>query len=402
MEITLSIKGQELKILGKQPNLYHGSIGVLYIKFCDVNFDASLVKTVRFKTDKSDWYTADVIDGRVRVPCEVISVGGFDVAVGGYDTKDGELLRFLPTNSVHIDVSENGYGEPDAPLLTEETRESIIAKLDKKADTEFIKQLLPKRTVNGTVIRISDHIKCIEVPGYKVFGNSIQNDRPTPKAPVKICSSGEQVTDARDEHYGKYHFTIQTDEEKYNVYLDKPLMSVENSVDYIDFETKQAVSWVGEIRLTGSERIYPYSQTGKYKGFAIECLPFDCMRAPGMCNYYNVSRDEKKDQDSIWIGVGNKIVYFINNSFFDENAEDYGAENFGLHISESYKNGNPVTIYYQLPAPRIDTIELPTIMMSDDDDIQISTDKTMGGSVELTYYQDINKVIADLKSAHSA
>ncbi|MBS7297816.1 MAG: hypothetical protein KIG65_01905, partial [Eubacteriales bacterium] len=204
MEITLSIKGQELKILGKQPNLYHGSIGVLYIKFCDVNFDTTLVKTVRFKTEESDWYTADVVDGRVRVPHEVIVVGGFDVAVGGYETADGELLRFLPTNSVHIDVFENGYGEPDSPLETEGEPESFITKLygkiDKKADLEYVKSLIPINVVEGEFVSLTDYADSCGISGYRIFGNSVQDTR-SGKNVFDIYSFAEEINKTAKKGY---------------------------------------------------------------------------------------------------------------------------------------------------------------------------------------------------------
>ena len=177
MEITLSIKGQELTILGTQPSLYHGSVGVLFVKFLDTKFDTSLIKTVRFKTAESDWYTADVIDGRVRVPHEVIVAGGFDIAVAGYDTEGGELQRFLPTNSVHIDVLENGFGDPDAPLTAEEDVESVIAKYEKKADMEFVERLIPRGCAKGEILEITDHLEDVEAPNYRIYGNSSQKTR---------------------------------------------------------------------------------------------------------------------------------------------------------------------------------------------------------------------------------
>ena len=129
MEIILCINGQQLE--ARYPKLYSGSIGVLYAKFAEVDFDNTLIKAVRFKTAYSDWYTADITDGAVRVPHEVIVQGGFDIALAGYEENNGELTKFLPTNSVHIEVMENGYGAPDAPLESEGKPESYAAQVDR-------------------------------------------------------------------------------------------------------------------------------------------------------------------------------------------------------------------------------------------------------------------------------
>ena len=129
MEITLFIRGQKLE--AHYPPLYSGSVGVLYARFAEIDFDKTLVKAVRFKTADSDWYTADIADGAVRVPHEVIVSGGFDIALAGYENADGKLARFLPTNSVHINVEENGYGDPDAPIESEGEPASYTAKIEK-------------------------------------------------------------------------------------------------------------------------------------------------------------------------------------------------------------------------------------------------------------------------------
>ena len=147
MEILLCIKGQQLE--AHYPKLYSGSVGALYAKFSEVDFDSTLIKAVRFKTDNGDWYTADIIDGIVRVPHEVIVPGGFDIALAGYEENNGELIKFLPTNSVHIDVSENGYGEPDAPLESEGNPESYVAQVQRLVSETAKEAELAKDTVES-------------------------------------------------------------------------------------------------------------------------------------------------------------------------------------------------------------------------------------------------------------
>lgn len=237
MEITLFIRGQKLE--AHYPPLYSGSVGVLYARFAEIDFDKTLVKAVRFKTADSDWYTADIADGAVRVPHEVIVSGGFDIALAGYENADGKLARFLPTNSIHINVEENGYGDPDAPIESEGEPASYTAKIEKltsdaaakadaamtelekkanasevydkdtadallggkvdkvggkglsandytdeekarlaaKADLSFVKKLIPKATVLGDTLEIADHLGDMEAANYRIYGNSTQASR---------------------------------------------------------------------------------------------------------------------------------------------------------------------------------------------------------------------------------
>ena len=269
MEITLFIRGQKLE--AHYPPLYSGSVGVLYARFAEIDFDKTLVKAVRFKTADSDWYTADIADGAVRVPHEVIVSGGFDIAIAGYENEDGKLARFLPTNSVHINVEENGYGDPDAPIESEGDPASYTAKIEKltsdaaakadaamaelekkanaaevydkdtadallggkvdkvsgkglsandytdeekaklaaKADLSFVKKLIPKATVRGKCVTVTDHAEGVPLADLKIYGNCIQDTVPAPQSPVKLQSVGELVTDKTSGHYGKYDIPIK-------------------------------------------------------------------------------------------------------------------------------------------------------------------------------------------------
>ncbi|MEE0944411.1 MAG: hypothetical protein UIM24_03045 [Clostridia bacterium] len=405
MEITLSIKGQELRVLGKQPNLYHGSIGVLYIKFCDLNFDASLVKTVRFKTKESDWYTADVVDGRVRVPYEVIVVGGFDIAVGGYDTCDGELLRFLPTNSVHIDIMENGYGEPDAPIETEGEPESVVAKLsgeiDKKADLEYVKSLIPTNTVDGEIISLTDCLCNSKVIGCTLYGNSIQYEIPDGSQYAEIYSVGDLVTDINDENYGKYKILIQLTNDnnemlfsKY-IYLDEPLRKTGKFCDYINLTEGKLVRRCRAVELDGTE-------AWKYiKDNGLEMLYF------GIGNQLSISRDAiicthfPAGYTGAWNTKGavghilNSSTNFIQPSFVFEEGT-YNIDTWKDFLSIQKQNETPVTIF----VPTTDVIELFDDLVEIDidvDNLTVTTISSIPANIELTYYQDINKKIAQLE-----
>ena len=78
-------------------------------------------------------------------------------------------------------------------------------ELDKKADKSAS---IPHTTVSGYPIALTDHLGGENVLDYKIYGNSVQNGTPTADAPVAIQSVGDLVTDTASEHYGKYDIPI--------------------------------------------------------------------------------------------------------------------------------------------------------------------------------------------------
>lgn len=452
MEINLSIRGQELRLLGRQPNLYHGSVGVLYIKFCDVNFDKSLIKTVRFKTAESDWYTQDIIDGRVRVPHEVIKVGGFDVAVGGYDTENGELVRFLPTNSVHIDIEENGYGEADAPLMLEGDSESVIGRLEKKADIEYVNELIPKRTAIGTTIELSDHIGNKSVVNCKIQGNSVQETRSGQNLfpafvknidygngnIVKVSNEGVIEIVKKADTLININTTIELEAGVYTLYSG---LEQGNDEIYIQLDCgtndtflcattiepiKQITHGGGKVRIvvfastsakTDGIKIYPQLLAGAFvKENLPEYEPFGKMPSEEFPSEIK-SVGEYLEKDKYKIPV---IV---------KNAKDDIQNEFPIYVKEPLRRLNNQYDYIDylnqcvvrnievldssgtislneslavLEEPIYEKIEFPQIVLPENDTVNVSVDTAVPADIELTYYQDINKVIAELKSVQSA
>ena len=499
MEITLCIRGQKLE--AHYPTLYSGSIGVLYARFAEVDFDKTLIKTVRFKTADSDWYTADITDGAALVPHEVIVDGGFDIALAGYDSEDGELTRFLPTNSVHIDVTENGFGDPDAPLKTEGDFESVIAKLDKmavkgalssednvfddlpagvyhlnagvtnapvdwggtlivsrseldernmvysdrifitgdaeynaekegvgfiyqatlygtagselgvdtpwydvtrkseidaeiekKADLSLVEKLIPKTTVKGETLEITDHLVDVEVVDYKVYGNSVQDGEPTLVTPIEIQSVGDLITDDTDANYGKYDISFASNNIMYHIYLNEPLCKIGDCADYIDFENQQVVRNVQRIVPTISDEIalYSYNYTN---GIAFRnVLKEGGTRIIGLCTHsskvYNTG-----SMGVVWCGANsNTTIYWIG-----------VLDLLGLTTVDEFKEWMTTQICrFEVICKRItpvyEPVKIAKLTISERNIAHIGTSTEIPGTIELTYYQDINKKLAELQS----
>lgn len=50
--------------------------------------------------------------------------------------------------------------------------------------------------------------KLMNLRGYRVYGNSVQDGTPTPETPIEIQSVGDLVTDEASEYYGKYDVPV--------------------------------------------------------------------------------------------------------------------------------------------------------------------------------------------------
>lgn len=166
MQILLKVCGQSLR--AEYPPLYHGSIGALEVclQSGDINdIDGLEIKTLRFTAGNKKRYFSDVKNGVAQVPREVIVPGGFDIALAGVDYTDGgKIEKFLPTNSVHIKVYRNGYGDIDEETVSETAPpnyfEEIRTEYNGKIDA-IEKQLSAKaetQSDSGTIIRTQTRI----------------------------------------------------------------------------------------------------------------------------------------------------------------------------------------------------------------------------------------------------
>lgn len=473
MEISLSIRGQELKLLGQQPNLYHGSVGVLYIKFCDVNFDKSLIKTVRFKTAESEWYTQEIIDGRVRVPHEVIKVGGFDVAVGGYDTENGELVRFLPTNSVHIDVLENGYGEPDAPMETEGEAKSVLAemydRIDKKADLEYVESLIPQRTQKGKFVTLTDHIGGCTVGNYRIFGNSVQETK-NGKNIFDVCSFAEEINKTITQNGYEIVWEQLDGRECLKVY-GLSVREAEYSAEFKD-NTRYCISFdylqvssksVDGVEYWGPSFMIVYTD-GSSERLIGDAQKFDLWRhlsfvtakdktvshikgGYGTGSAYTYIADwqieegtEETEYEPYWkmpsaefpseiksVGINTEdgrykipVTVKSDGKMTDEldiyidaplrkvnDICDYIDFSKGCVVRNVYVSDDSGTLDIErsfgiLPEPIYEDAELPLLCLPENDVVEISADMPVSADVEITYRQDINKIISELKESLSA
>ena len=86
-------------------------------------------------------------------------------------------------------------------------QEITNTEFEEKLDTLKSKSI-PHTTASGYPISLNDHLEGENAINYRIYGNSVQNGEPTAESPVEIQSVGTLVTDTTNEYYGKYDIPV--------------------------------------------------------------------------------------------------------------------------------------------------------------------------------------------------
>lgn len=115
-----------------------------------------------------------------------------------------ETLAELDTKANKATTLE-GYGITNAYTKTEvDEKDSAL-----KDDISDLKQKsIPHTTASGYPLTVTDHLEGESVINYQVYGNSVQDGTPTPETPIEIQSVGDLVTNTSSEYYGKYDVPV--------------------------------------------------------------------------------------------------------------------------------------------------------------------------------------------------
>ena len=222
---------------------------------------------------------------------------------------------------------------------------------------------------------------------YEPYGNM-----PSPEFPSEVQSVGDLVTDETSEYYGKYDVPITVNDETKHIYLDEPLRKIGDYADYIDFKNQKVIRQTTFRTFDGTEKFSSYSTA---KGFYYVNSDMKSQKfGYGYCNYY--LRIKAVKDVGIRFGVDNNSLYFCN---VYTDAEPLTVAGWKEKLSNWNANGNPLIVYYILDTPTEESITVPglTIPNSEVTNVLAGT-AIQPSSMDVTYYQDINKVITELKS----
>ena len=173
--------------------------------------------------------------------------------------------------------------------------------------------------------------------------------------------------------------------------------------DEIDLEREKYIERRWQKVFDGSEDWRIYSSS-RFKGYMIDgILPFSDSRRAGFCNMFTVS-ENTEIIESIWLGVGNSILYTVSNRFYDESLEDKGLANWKAFLAE---NPMKVMTYLDIPIERGLTPEeiaaykalrtySPTTVVSNDAGCHMETTYTADTKTYIdNKFAALNKTILD-------
>lgn len=158
--------------------------------------------------------------------------------------------------------------------------------------------------------------------------------------------------------------------------------------------------WITKLTLAGNEDWVIYGDSSYISFYTRNsCLPVSMNKREGLCEQLRVMTIGGKNLNSIWLGANNKVVYAIDNQFYDDTLEDKGLANWKAHLAES-----PFEIITYLDAPTWTPLPTATQQALNELTTYAGTTHltiTAGGppaGIAAEYVQDINVVIAELLS----
>ena len=259
--------------------------------------------------------------------------------------------------------------------------------------SKHLNNAVPHTTASGYPISLTDHLEGESVIDYKIYGNIVQDGTPTPDNPIEVQSVGNLVTDTSSEYYGKYDVPITVNDETKHIYLDEPLRKIGDYADYIDFKNQKVIRQTTFRTFDGTEKFGSYSTA---KGFSYVNSDMKSQKVgDGYCNYY--LRIIAISNVGIRFGISSNVLYFCNVYTDDKPLTVAGWKE---KLSNWNANGNPLIVYYILDTPTEESITVPDLTIPNSEVTNVLAGTSISpSSIDVTYYQDINKVITELKSA---
>ena len=309
---------------------------------------------------------------------------------GGYNAKTGNGIQNAIQLGEGTNNSEKTLQVYDYQLMDDNghvPNDRIPTKADKSAS-------VPHTTVSGYPMTVTDHLGSENVLDYKIYGNSIQNSTPTADTPVNIQSVGDLVTDTASEYYGKYDISLYVGGVlTTHIYLNAPLRKVGNSADYIDFKNQKVVRCIKEQTFDGTENwFYRESDTLLY----LTAIPN--MASSSYCVSTHFLDESRKDTGST--PYARPVTSVLRIYQQPSNVLWSSAAEFKAFLTAQKTAGTPLIVDYVLSTPTEESISAADFSLPDGEIVSMAAGtETAPSKIDLEYYQDINKVIAEIKAA---
>lgn len=331
---------------------------------------------------------------------------------------------------------------------------AVAAHIDTKTN-EIKQKSIPHTTVSDYPVSVSDHLEGESVIDYKVYGNSVQDGTPSADNPIEIQSVGNLVTDETSEYYGKYDVPITVCGKNLMPYPYYETTRTVGGVTFTDngdgtitvngtatnsaYFKLQNTSWNNQLPLeAGTYTLSGCPSGGSGSTYKIVCggrTSEDASRKQYIENTGTaISKTLKTGRYdfiiAVYAGTTLSNVVFKPQLELGSTAtsyEPYNSETKHIYLDEplrkvgdyadyiDYKNQKVVRCvdvlddtgtknisesYVALATPTEEAITAPDFDTSNSEVMNVSSGTVISpSSMDVTYYQDINKVITELKNA---
>ena len=311
---------------------------------------------------------------------------------------------------------------------------------------------IPHTTASGYPLTVTDHLEGEEAINYQVYGNSVQDGTPTPETPIEIQSVGDLVTDETSEYYGKYDIPINIRGKNLFSGLTKGIaINSSNGSEITD--KKYATSGYIPVDLTVNNNYYisglpstisnyiaAYNENREFLGrtggstvteriLTTKAFANGTAQGTGDIAYFRICVFVTSITSGTIDDIDGCKIQLEKGSTATE-YEPYSGETKHIYLDEPLRKVGDYADYVDfenqkvvrqvevlddtgtktideslgvLDTPTEESITIPKLTTPISSVANVSTFTTIQPSnVELTYYQDINKKIAEMQAAITA
>lgn len=174
-----------------------------------------------------------------------------------------------------------------------------------------------------------------------------------------------------------------------NIYLDEPLRKVENTSDYIDFETKQLVRNIKVEEITSSSNFVKYTWNNKVGVYIFNGLDGSYTRIPGLSNRNSVFTVDTNADTSMWLGVNNANHFWLGILTYLGFEDDDTST--AIKKLQDWLSQNPTYVYHATTSPSTLPISLPDIPTFEGTNIIEIGTTVAPSNVDIVYNKDLSK-----------
>lgn len=356
----------------------------------------------------------------------------------------GKSAQAVDSDGNGIDAIQLGTGTNSTPKSLQVYNYQLMdasGNIPVERLTELKKLSVPHTTASGYPLTVSDHLEGESVIDYKVYGNSVQDGTPSPDTPIEIQSVGDLVTDTSSPYYGKYDVPVTVCGKNLIPYPYKDSSGTSGGIT-ITINDDGTITANGTASANRTFTIAQYTiQSGTYtlSGTKNGSLSTYYMGISGTSckdvgNGGSVTFDTEK---TILIYISIKSGATLSNAVFKPQLElgssattyepyqapitkhiyldeplrkvgdyadyvDYENQRVVRQIEVLDSTGTKIIdeSFGLLATPTTEPITAPDFDVPNSDAMNVSSSTVIPpSSMDVTYYQDINKVITELKNA---